>query len=77
MKAILVVLELPPDPYLWLDCDVEQLVMRRSAWWEWLFGEREITTESKVIVIPESHRFDLNAIPRLMERIRNGQPLKE
>lgn len=76
-KLILVVLELPPDLHLWVECEVEHLVMRRSAWWDWLFAEREIKAESKVIVIPESQRFDLNAIPMLMERIRNDQPLKE
>ena len=76
-KAILMILELPLNPNQWLECEVEHLVMRRSAWWDWLFGERDIETESRVIVIPESQRFDLNAIPMLLERIRNNQPLKE
>jgi hypothetical protein len=54
VNIILVVLELPGSPDEWLECDSEQLVMRRCAWWEWLSGLPKIDTKSKVIVIPES-----------------------
>ena len=77
LEIILVVLELPTDPDEWLECDDEQLVMRRCAWWEWLSGFPEIDTDSRVIVIPESQRFNLESMSSLMDKIRQGQPLKE
>ena len=77
LNIILVVLELPAEPLEWLECQAEQLIMRQCAWWQSLLGEPEIETQSKVIVIPKSQRLDLKVVPVLMERIRNGQPLKE
>ena len=76
LEIILVVLELPDTPGQWLECGSEQLVMRRCAWWESLSGSPEISTESKVIIIPESRRFGLEAMSALMDRIRQGQSLK-
>lgn len=76
LKAILVVLELPAASEEWLDCSAESLIIRRCAWWEWLWGYPDIDGDSKVITIPESQRFDLDAMYLLMERIRRGEPLK-
>ena len=77
LKIILLVLELPSNFETWLECGPEQLVMRRCAWWEWLSGYPGIDTDSKVVVIPESQRFSLDAMSVLMERIRRGESLKE
>lgn len=74
---ILVVLELPVDPDAWLECGTEQLIMRRCAWWESLAGCPDIEGASRVITIPETQRFDMVAMQYLIERIRQGQPLKE
>ena len=76
LKAILVVLELPAASEEWLDCSAERLIIRRCAWWEWLSGYPDIERDSRVIIIPESQRFDLEAMSVLMERIRRGEPLK-
>ena len=76
LKAILVVLELPADSKEWLECTPDQLIIRRCAWWEWLSGYPEVETDSRVIVVPKSQRFDLEAMSILMERIRRGEPLK-
>ena len=76
LKMILVVLELPDAPDQWLECGPQQLVMRRCAWWKSLLGSPEISTESRVIIIPESQRFDLDAMSVLMARIRQGESLK-
>ena len=76
VQIILIVLELPSDRDAWLECGSEQLVMRRCAWWESLRGFPAIDTESKVVIIPESQRFDLDVMSDLMEKIRLGRPLK-
>ncbi len=76
LKIILVVLELPAASEEWVDCSAERLIIRRCAWWEWLWGYPEIERDSRVVVIPESQRFDLNAMFLLMDRIRLGEPLK-
>ena len=76
LKAILVVLELPAAPQEWLDCSADRLIIRRCARWEWLSGYPEIERESRVIVIPESQRFDLVAMSLLMDKIRRGEPLR-
>ena len=76
LKAILVILELPANSREWLDCTPNRLVIRRCAWWEWLSSYPEIEMDSRVVVIPESQRFDLEAMTSLMERIRRGEPLK-
>ena len=76
LKAILVVLELPAASEEWVDCSAERLIIRRCAWWEWLWGYPDIERDSRVVVIPESQRFDLDAMFLLMDRIRLGEPLK-
>ena len=77
IQIILVVLELPDRPDAWLECRADELVLRRRAWWDSLWRFPEIETESKVIVIPESQRFDLEAMSGLMDRIRRRVALKE
>lgn len=76
VSAILVVFELPANAQEWMECNAEQLIMRRCAWWEWLSGYPEIKGESKIIVIPRSQQFDFEAMSVLMERIKRGEPLK-
>ena len=77
LKIVLVVLELPSDPGLWLECGADEMVIRRCAWWDWLWGAPEIDTDSRVVVIPQSQRFDLGSMTDLIERIREGRLLKE
>lgn len=76
-RIILLVLELPEDERDWLECGAEQLILRRCAWWEWLFDFPEIEGDSRTVVIPGNQRFDLAAMQGLISRIRQGQPLKE
>ena len=77
VKIVLVVLELPENADDWLECDAEQMILRRCAWWEWFSDFPEIDTGSKTVVIPDEQRFDLATMQDLIRRIRQGQPLKE
>ena len=67
---ILVILELPEHQSDWLDCGPERLIMRRCAWWLSLKGHPEIETDSRVVVIPESQRLDVDALKLLMDMAR-------
>lgn len=73
--AILVVLELPMAPAEWLDCSADRLILRRCAWWQSLSEYPEADSDSKVVVIPESQRLDLDAIIRLMDLAGHRSPL--
>ena len=65
--SILVVLELPEDPSEWLECDADELIMRRCAWWESLKGFPQIETGSRAITIPKSQKLDPNSFRHVME----------
>ena len=77
IQVILVVLQLPAEPELWLEYRADELVLRGHAWWESLRNLPEIATESRVIVIPEAQQFDLESMAGFLDRIRRGVPLKE
>ena len=74
---VLVILELPEDPGLWLECTPENLIVRRRLWWEWLVGYSETNKKSRTIIIPETQWLSPEALERLMERTRQGLSLKE
>lgn len=70
---ILVVLELPADEARWLDCTVDALILRRSAFWLSLKGYAEIDAGSKTVVLPEAQRLDPPSLKDLMQRAREGE----
>ena len=72
---ILVVLELPDDPSEWLECSTKRLILRRCAYWQSLSEYPEIDSDSKVVVIPDSQRLDLDAMKRFMYLARKRLPL--
>ena len=77
VPIVLVVLELPENEADWIDCTLDCLIMRRCAWWEWLGLAGDIATDSKIIIIPDSQRFDLGALQGMIRRIREGLPVNE
>ena len=72
---ILAVLELPADSDDWYECDDEQLVLRRRAWWQSLRGYSEITGNSKVVVLPEAQLLNPDSLHQLMNRSVQGNPV--
>jgi hypothetical protein len=71
---LLVVLDLPDDQATWLTADVDQLVIRRCAYWLSLHGMPETPNAANVTVsIPRANVFDVAAITRLMEMSRSGR----
>ncbi len=71
---ILVVLDLPDDPDTWLTTDVDQLIIRRCAYWKSLRGMPD-TSNTTTLAIPISRDdvFDVPTVVRLMELSRTGQ----
>lgn len=73
VPRILVVLSLPANEADWLSIAVEQLILRRCAFWTSLAGFPETkNNESVTISIHKDNRFDINALKALMEGARTG-----
>jgi Domain of unknown function (DUF4365) len=73
IPRILVLLVLPEEEDLWLCQSVEELVVRRCAYWTSLRGAEPVTATSSIrIVIPQSQVFSVQAVQTLMSRIAGG-----
>jgi hypothetical protein len=71
---ILVILDLPDDRSVWLTTHVDQLVIRRCAYWLSLQGmPASSNTSSVTLNVPRSNVFDVASIVRLMEMSRTGR----
>ena len=68
--AILAVLELPPDPAEWLNCDAERLILRRRLWWTSLEGSPPIHTDSRTVRIPQSQFLTPDSLKELVAEAR-------
>jgi hypothetical protein len=73
---ILVVLVMPEDEALWLTQTSEELTLRRCAYWISLKGHPPTTAIRTIrIAIPVANVFSVEAVTRLMERVREGGEL--
>ena len=74
---LLVVLELPTEESRWMTVTVEELILRRRAYWLSLQrGHEEVVGQETVTVrIPEDNVFDIEALRALMEQSRAGEIL--
>jgi len=73
IPRLLVVLALPHHETEWLTVTVDQLVLRRCAYWVCLAGLPETQNDATVTIsIPENQRFDGEALRNLMEQARRG-----
>jgi len=72
VPRILVVLCVPPSLGDWLDETPEQTVLRRVAYWRSLRGEPAIATDRRVLHLPRTNRFCVNALRDIMTRIGDG-----
>lgn len=71
---ILIVLEMPKDEKDWVTITVEQLILRKAAYWISLLGMPETENDTSVTVsIPVSSVFDVPALTSLMELSRQGK----
>jgi hypothetical protein len=70
---LLVVLVLPEDEALWLSQSVEELVLRRCAYWKSLRGAAPTTNQATVrIAIPRANVFSAEALERLLAEAGGG-----
>lgn len=73
VPRLLVVLDLPKDENQWLSVSVDELVIRRCAYWADLRGLPETDNEESVTVtIRQRNRFDVENLRDLMKRARRG-----
>ena len=70
----LIVLDLPRDPSEWLKISVDEMIIKRAAYWCSLAGLPEVTNATKkTIYIPRANVFDVDALKRMMECSRRGR----
>jgi hypothetical protein len=73
VPRILVVVQVPTDPALWLDHNEERLLMRHCGWWVSLRGLPETTnTSTQRIQIPRLQHFNEPQLIGIMDRIGQG-----
>jgi hypothetical protein len=71
---LLVVLDLPREREQWLAVSVNELIIRRAAYWVSLRGAPESkNTTSVTVSIPMANIFDVAALTALMEQSRRGR----
>ncbi len=71
--CLLVVLVLPDEEAQWLSQSIEELVLRRCAYWCSLRGADPARTVSSVrISIPRSQVFSVQAVQEMLNRLRQG-----
>ena len=74
IPCLLVVLVLPEDESLWLSQSVEELIVRRCAFWYSLRGASPTTATSKVrIHIPLTQVFSVDALRSFVHRAVRGE----
>jgi hypothetical protein len=73
---ILIVLALPKSADDWLHHSVDELILRRCAFWKSLLGEPALdNTTSVTVSIDTARAFDVQTLTTLMEKSRQGVPL--
>jgi hypothetical protein len=72
-SRILVLLVLPEDETQWTTQTVEELILRRCAYWMSLCGAEPTTAHTTVrIAIPRTNVFSSEALKALMNLLRQG-----
>ena len=72
-ERILVLLLMPTDETAWLSQSIDELIVRRCAFWLSLVGREQTESTSKVrIRIPVGNVFTVETIRRFMRRDRGG-----
>jgi hypothetical protein len=75
---LLVVLVLPEDEALWLSQSVDELILRRCAYWMSLRGAAPTTNQATIrIPIPQANVFSAESLRRLMAEAGGGNSEEE
>ena len=70
---LLVLLVLPDDEAQWVSQSVEELILRKCAYWTSLHGAEPTTNQANVrIVIPAANVFSIEAVRAIMGALRGG-----
>ena len=72
---LLVVLVLPEDETQWIEHTIDHLILRRCAYWLKMTGLPPISTDSKVVHLPQAQVFSPAALQSLMERLSREEAL--
>jgi Domain of unknown function (DUF4365) len=71
---ILVLLVLPEDEVEWLTHTVDELILRRCAYWVSLRGSEPVTAHRTVrIALPRGNVFSAEALVELLDRVKQGE----
>ncbi|MBI1915345.1 MAG: DUF4365 domain-containing protein [Planctomycetes bacterium] len=74
VPRILVVLALPDEESRWLSQSLEELILRRCAYWYSLRGAVPTTATSSVrVAIPRARVFSVEAVQGMMHRLAEGE----
>jgi hypothetical protein len=72
---LLVVLVLPGDEPQWLSQSVEELILRRCAYWVLLAGAAPTANDKTIrISMPRENVFSVEAVQGMMRALREGVP---
>ena len=71
-RKILVVLLVPKKLDDWIAMDPEQMLLRRGAYWVCLEGEPAVSTNSKTVLLPRSHAFNVDQLLEILQRVGDG-----
>jgi hypothetical protein len=76
VPRVLVVVLVPDDVDHWIELSVDQLSLKRCAYWACLKGLQPSDNDTSVTVhVPRSNLFDTDALRAMMARVNNGEPL--
>ena len=76
LDIILVLLDLPPQKGNWITHNVNNLILRKCAYWISLKGQAQTTNaNSKRIIIPHDNIFSPNALHEIMVKISKEEDL--
>jgi hypothetical protein len=71
---VLVLLVLPEDESQWLTQTVDELILRRCAYWHSLRGAEPTTSHTTILIaIPRAQVFSADAVVTLLNRLKQGE----
>jgi hypothetical protein len=72
VPIILAVYEMPKDEVAWCEVQSDKLILKKKMLWLSLFGQPDITTETKTVIIPNHQVLTPDSLGKLMQKAREG-----